>query len=212
MQNQISPADLATKLRNLQHRLDSSRASADVSFLADELRREVTALRGPMLYREIPLTSADRKRGTIIRAQQRTGTNDRAELLLEHLLRRAERILAELVGGTFKPDAAAELGGIADELDPPTREIVAKAEKSAGHLSPQELADQHGTDPEATRQALNRWRKSHAGGDGFIENQDRRPNEPQFLYLASAVESVMQALKSRQTRRTKSSGQRTAQE
>lgn len=86
---------------------------------------------------------------------------------------------------------------------------------AAGTLAPPAvLAETFGTDPEATRQALNRWRQKNAGGDGYVENRDRRPSEPQYLYSLAAVRPTMEALKDRQDkrdiRRTKSSGQRPA--
>jgi hypothetical protein len=91
----------------------------------------------------------------------------------------------------------------------------AKASHSPeGHFSSAELATKYAVDAEAARKALDRWRRKHAGGDGYTENPDRRPNEPQFLYSLKAVVSVMEGLKSRTSlrniRRTKSSGQRPA--
>lgn len=79
-----------------------------------------------------------------------------------------------------------------------------------------ELAWEYGTDPEATRKALGRWRKSHAGGDGYKEMADCRPNEPQFLYDRRVVAHVLDGLQRRRNqrdiRRTKTSGQRPAKE
>lgn len=88
------------------------------------------------------------------------------------------------------------------------------AEPADGYFSVAELAARFSVDPEPARKALDRWRKKHAGGDGYTENADRRPNEPQFLYSARAVEHVLSAVKrratSRELRRTKTSGQRPA--
>lgn len=79
-----------------------------------------------------------------------------------------------------------------------------------GYLTPRELADRFGVDPENARKALARWRANHAGGDGFIENQDARSKEPRFAYRVQDVRSVMARLSDlaerRQLRRKKSSG------
>lgn len=84
--------------------------------------------------------------------------------------------------------------------------------ENAGFLSPAELAKRNGTGPEATRKALDRWRIKNAGGDGYIQNKERRNNEPEFLYSAAAVAHVIQGVKDRETRReirrTKSSSKR----
>jgi hypothetical protein len=83
-----------------------------------------------------------------------------------------------------------------------------------GFATHQELAAENGLNPEATRKALGRWREANAGGDGFIEDHDRRPNEPQFLYDRVAVSHVLSRLKMLATRRvirrTKTSGERPA--
>jgi hypothetical protein len=83
--------------------------------------------------------------------------------------------------------------------------------ETEGHFSPAELAAKYNVDAEATRKAMDRWRRKHAGGDGYTENPDRRPNEPQFLYALRAVALVMEGLKNRTTgraiRRSKTSGQ-----
>ena len=83
-----------------------------------------------------------------------------------------------------------------------------------GFATHQELATENGLNSEATRKALNRWRQANAGGDGFIENHDRRPNEPQFLYDRTLVAPVLNRLRTLATRReilrTKSSGERPA--
>jgi hypothetical protein len=77
-----------------------------------------------------------------------------------------------------------------------------------------ELASEWGVNAEAARKALDRWRNKHAGGDGFTQNPDRRPNEPQFIYERAKVYHVMEGLMQRQVRReirrTKTSGERPA--
>lgn len=85
---------------------------------------------------------------------------------------------------------------------------------SKGLATSKDLAREWGVDEEATRKALDRWREKRAGGDGFIEDQDRRPNEPAFRYDRAYVRHVMEGLRDRQTRReirrTKVSGKRPA--
>lgn len=84
-----------------------------------------------------------------------------------------------------------------------------------GFAGPTELATEWAVDPEAARGALNRWRKKNAGGNGYVQNTDRRPNEPEFIYDRAVVSHVMDDLKSRterrEIRRTKTSGQRPAE-
>jgi hypothetical protein len=103
--------------------------------------------------------------------------------------------------------AMASPGELTGRSEPPSR-------PNKGVATHQELAAEYGLDPEATRNALNRWRKANAGGDGFIENRDRRPNEPQFFYDRVAVAPILNRLKMlatrREIRRAKSSGERPA--
>jgi hypothetical protein len=57
-------------------------------------------------------------------------------------------------------------------------------------LSHIDLATRYGRDPEATRKMLDRWRKRN--GDGWHEVDNRRQNEPKYLYRLSAVRTLFE--------------------
>jgi len=123
--------------------------------------------------------------------------------------RKAAKVLADEI-------CARDAGGAGKLAEP---EMAVKPEAvplGTGMATPAELAREWGTKPEATRKSLSRWRKNNAGGDGYIQNPDRRPNEPGFLYDRAKVRPVMDGLKQRQDRkairRTKTSGQRPAKQ
>jgi hypothetical protein len=78
-----------------------------------------------------------------------------------------------------------------------------------GMFSHAELAAQYKTNPEATRRVLERWRKRRLDSGGFIRNEDRQPNEPEYLYSRSAVHSAMQELQHREIKRTVKQARRT---
>jgi hypothetical protein len=125
------------------------------------------------------------------------------------------------------PDALVTLGGARNYLtavrsclpltpaSPPPRQskpITVPAATGLGHLSAADLAHQYGTNADATRKHLDRWRQNRGPGDGYMENADRRENEPKYLYAADAVAPAMQTLRDRQERkairRTKTSVER----
>lgn len=117
-------------------------------------------------------------------------------------------ICYEINGGEDK-DKRANVRAVLDKLEGAMLRPVAdpiranqSRETADGLFSSSQLAAQWKIDPEATRKALDRWREKHAGGDGYQENTDRRPNEPKYLYSAKAVNPVMESLQSRATRRS----------
>jgi hypothetical protein len=57
-------------------------------------------------------------------------------------------------------------------------------------LSHVDLAIRYGRDPEATRKMLDRWRKRN--GDGWHEVDNRKQNEPKYLYRLSAVRTLFE--------------------
>jgi hypothetical protein len=105
------------------------------------------------------------------------------------------------------PDALVTLGGARNYLtavrsclpltpaSPPPRQskpITVPAATGLGHLSAADLAHQYGTNADATRKHLDRWRQNRGPGDGYMENADRRENEPKYLYAAAAVAPAIQ--------------------
>lgn len=63
-----------------------------------------------------------------------------------------------------------------------------------GHLSPAAIARRFQVDQGRLEGRLRRWRKSNLGGN-WIENENRKPREPQFLYDVAAVREIIDALK-----------------
>lgn len=74
----------------------------------------------------------------------------------------------------------------ADEVAPPD-----VADDS--YLSPNKLAQVFGVPADALRCRLNRWRAKNHGD--WMENPDRRPREPKYLYKVGAARPIIQALK-----------------
>jgi hypothetical protein len=60
------------------------------------------------------------------------------------------------------------------------------------HFSPAKLAEVFGVPAEALRTRLNRWRQTHH--DGWIENPERGPREPKYLYRVGSVRSIIEDL------------------
>lgn len=58
-------------------------------------------------------------------------------------------------------------------------------------LSSRQLAERFGRDPQALKQRLRRWREKHAGSTDWVENTERGPRDPQFLYRLSAVRHIV---------------------
>ena len=77
-----------------------------------------------------------------------------------------------------------------------------------GMASCADLAAKHGIPPESLGKALQRHRASN--DDGYHEVQTRRSNEPRYLYAEASVLPVIERLKARASRPTKSAdGRRT---
>jgi len=69
-------------------------------------------------------------------------------------------------------------------------------------LSAADLAERFGVTRAQANARLQRWRRSRPGSDGWIETQDRKPREPQFLYRLLAVEHLFDSRVSSDTRTT----------
>ncbi len=63
--------------------------------------------------------------------------------------------------------------------------------KSTGWLSPADLAKKHGVNQDNLRKRLATWRKKHDGGWMMVSPNERRVNEPKFLYREDAVSGVI---------------------
>lgn len=59
-------------------------------------------------------------------------------------------------------------------------------------MTPATMAETFGVNAEALRSRLNRWRKKNH--DGWIENKERGPRQPQYLYRVGAVRHLIDAL------------------
>jgi hypothetical protein len=81
------------------------------------------------------------------------------------------------------------------EAHPPVKAVAVPEDDSDNPkydppLSHIDLAEKYGRDPEATRKMLDRWRKKN--GDGWHEVDNRRQNEPKYLYRLSAVRALFE--------------------
>ncbi|MEX0884993.1 MAG: hypothetical protein WD009_01010 [Phycisphaeraceae bacterium] len=69
----------------------------------------------------------------------------------------------------------------------------------AGYVSSADLAERYGLPPDPLRKRLDRWRKDNALGGGFIQNTERGPRDPAFLYdpqhpgVAGVIQAARQA-------------------
>ena len=70
------------------------------------------------------------------------------------------------------------------------------------HLSPVKLAKIFRVDAEPLRKRLGRWRRPN-NYNGWIENQDRKPNEAKYLYRVGAVRHIIDNLKTSSERPAK---------
>lgn len=77
-----------------------------------------------------------------------------------------------------------------------------------GLFSPEQLAERYGLPADAVRKRLERYRKHNL--DGWVENVERKPREPQYTYDHDAVKHVLDGMVSQRTRRTKTSSERPA--
>ena len=77
---------------------------------------------------------------------------------------------------TLRPDASRSLADAHDD----------------SLLSPVGLAAAFGVNADALRTRLNRWRRRHH--EGWIENTERGPREPRYLYGLGAVRHIIRAL------------------
>lgn len=87
-------------------------------------------------------------------------------------------------------DSVNESSGGQSGVYPP---LEAVDEKS--HLGPVALARLFGLEKQANavRKKLERWRRTNH--NGWIENTERRPREPQYLYQIGAVRSLLESMK-----------------
>lgn len=106
------------------------------------------------------------------------------------------------------PDLTAELGRVRAILSHQPEPCSQGNESPRDHTgpdpqglySPADLARLFGLGQDALEKRLARWRKGHF--EGWIENRERRPTEPQFLYRLSVVQPIVDAmLASRETSR-----------
>jgi len=74
----------------------------------------------------------------------------------------------------------------------PRDDLLARLDPDA-FLCATDLAKRTGKAPDALRKRLDRWRKQHPEDTGWIENQDRRANQPAYLYSVGAVRHVVEA-------------------
>jgi hypothetical protein len=144
--------------------------------------------------------------------QKICGDSERLASLLRDERDRATAVKAT---GNQSVEAPADLPAASDAvssgLSPAVSAPTASGRDTArpprtGFASPRELADEWHLDRECVRKALFRWRQNHAGGDGYIQNNDRRPAEPEFLYDRTVVAPVLDRLAELATRRNISSG------
>ncbi len=63
-------------------------------------------------------------------------------------------------------------------------------------LGPATLAEKFGVAADPLRSRLNRWRKNNPSeaGKGFVENKDRNPKEPLWLYKVGSVRHLIEGL------------------
>lgn len=95
---------------------------------------------------------------------------------------------AQALAASFKPSAGE--GGPADA---PAASPTAPTVDDESHFSPAKLAEVFGVPADALRTRLNRWRETHH--DGWIENPERGPREPKYLYRVGSVRSIIEDLK-----------------
>lgn len=102
-------------------------------------------------------------------------------------------------GATFAEDCemvARALEGQGDDSVAETMIDVRTPRPGGGYLSHKELASAGGIPRdrvEALRKALDRWRQNNF--DGWIENHDRGPRDPRYLYDFVAVGSVIESVR-----------------
>ena len=89
-----------------------------------------------------------------------------------------------------------------------TNPAAGPVEPIKGLFSPEQLAERYGLPADAVRKRLERYRKHNL--DGWVENVERKPREPQYTYDHDAVKHVLDGMVSQRTRRTKTSSERPA--
>ena len=89
-----------------------------------------------------------------------------------------------------------------------TNPAAGPVEPIKGLFSPKQLAERYGLPADAVRKRLERYRKHNL--DGWVENVERKPREPQYTYDHDAVKHVLDGMVSQRTRRTKTSSERPA--
>lgn len=63
--------------------------------------------------------------------------------------------------------------------------------------SASDLAARHGVDQEALRKRLDRFRRQSFGPQSWIENAERGPRDPKYLYSMEAAAPIIESLKAR---------------
>jgi hypothetical protein len=74
-------------------------------------------------------------------------------------------------------------------------QAIPAAVNSRAYLSPSGMAELFHVPENALRKRLERWRRSNVAGTGWMENTERKPKEPQYLYMVASVWSIINELK-----------------
>ena len=88
--------------------------------------------------------------------------------------------------------------------DPPNGKTELLGAAVNAKMSASDLARKHSVNAGALRKRLDRWRVEHDAG--YSEVQNRKRNEPQFLYDESGVMPVIDALKAKEAQNAKPVG------
>jgi hypothetical protein len=127
---------------------------------------------------------------------------ERLTVLLDHLDGWATRSASE-AAYRVAPESLVERGGDASQGQKDVRRSVSASgdtglppSEGAKSLSkgddealysPAQLAEKFRLPVDATEKRLERWRREVGGGKGFVENPDRGPNDPKYVYQLGAV-------------------------
>jgi hypothetical protein len=118
---------------------------------------------------------------------------------LHHIRQRIDDLIhdAETLANVIDPAAS---GGERAETETPKPAIDDDA-----LLGPGKLAELFGVGLGALEKRLERWRAKNKNeiGKGWIENSDRKPREPQYLYRVGSVRLIIDAMKASSERRAK---------
>jgi len=127
----------------------------------------------------------------------REGEIDLWKTLIRILRRRAGLPRTWDYLGTFAEDCAL----VADAIERETAPTTEVSEDDEIPYSPRQIADRVNLPFEAVRKRLERLRKHDF--DCFIENENRKGNEPQYLYKWGAVRPTIEEMKESKTSRSR---------